>query len=281
MRELSLTVRILVLSVLLPVTAAICVGALVVTGALHPRIVHMVAAGWGILIIAVLAAAISALGPKYRPTPLLTPLFAGIFAALLATTAFYAVRAYVSPNRSAVAAVNTKPATVAPAPAPAPVRAVVAPDLAATPPEPAMQPGYDTGTFTPPEKAQGQIQAGVQPLPDNTADNAAMGGPLVNVANAVVPPAAAAESPTADAHKPPVAMAKIPVPTVAPEKVAKRTVDTSVNLTARFDPSGPIEPAAEGPPMMLDTADTVPAHHASIPPLPRIRPCGGAGPACP
>ena len=60
----------------------------------------MVAAGGRILIFAILAAAISALGPKYRPTPLLTPLFAGVFAALLATTAIYAAHAHVAPKRA-------------------------------------------------------------------------------------------------------------------------------------------------------------------------------------
>ena len=111
-----------------------------------------------------------------------------------------------------------------------------------------------------------------------------MGGPLVNVANAVVPPAQAAEAPAAEAkaaHKPPVVVAKIPVPAAAPKAAAKADPNAPLNLAAGFDPSGPTEPAAAGPPIALDVADAVPAHRMAIPPLPRIRPCGGAGPACP
>ncbi len=282
--------RILVLAVLLPTAAAVCVFALVVTGTLHPKIVQMVAAGWAILIVAVLAAAISALGPKYRPTPLLTPLFAGIFAALLATTAIYAVRAHVAPKRTAVAVVKTEPAR----PAPVIANPSTPPALAAMPQEPAQQPtmaptmvpSFDTGSNPPPAEDQSPLQADVQPLPADAADRAAMGGPLVDMANAVVPPARAAETPataatTVSAPKPPVAMAKIPTPAVAPAKTVRANTDASVNLTARFDPSGPTEPVAAGPPIPLDVADVAPAHHAAIPPLPRIRPCGGAGPACP
>ncbi len=278
MRDQSLSLRILVLAVLLPLTAAVCVGALVVTGALHPRVVHMVAAGWAILVVAVLAAAISALGPKYRPTPLLTPLFAGVFAALLATTAVYAVRAHVAPKRATVAAVHTK--TVVPAPVID--RTAVAPAFAVMPQKPALEPRLDTGAAAPPAKAQDQIAADVQPLPADPADRAAMGGPLVDMASAVVPAAHAAEKPVGGvAHKPPIAVARIPAPAVAPAVGPKPNRDEPVNLTARFDPSGPTEPTAEGPPMVLDAADAAPTRHGAIPPLPRIRPCGVAGPACP
>ena len=286
MRNLSLSMRVLVLAVLLPTAAAVCVVALVATGALHPKIVQMVAAGWAILVVAVLAAAISALGPKYRPTPLLTPLFAGIFAALLATTAIYAVRAHVMAKRTVVAAVKTEPAR----PAPAIAKPSIPPALAAVPQEPARQPSmattmapsFDTGFEPLPAEDRVPVQADVQPPPADAADRAAMGGPLVDVANAVVPPARAAEKPAAGAGpKPPVAVARIPVPATAPDTTVKANTDASVNLTARFDPSGPIEPAAAGPPIPLDAVDAAPAHRAAIPPLPRIRPCGGAGPACP
>jgi len=284
MRDQSLSVRILVLAVLLPVVAAVCVAALVVTGALHPRIIQMVAVGGALLIFAVLAAAISAFTPKYRPTPLLTPLFAGIIAAALATTAIYTIRAYVTPRHNAVAAAETRPAKPAPAinkPSVAPAR-VVMPQAPAQ--QPAVQPSFDTATNAPPLKAQGQVQPDVQPLPGNAADRAAMGGPLVDVANAVVPPAQAAEKPVAAAtQKQPDAMAKIPIPKAAPEQVAKTNPnpDGPIDLVAGFDPTGPTVPAADGPPIVLDTADAAPAHRAAIPPLPHIRPCGGAGQACP
>ncbi len=314
MRE-SLYLRIAALAVVLPLMAAVCVFALVVTGALHPRIAYLVLAGGAILVIAVLAAALSALGPKYRPTPFLTPLFAGVFAALLASTAVYAAHAYVTPKRSAVATVDIKPATkaakasktaksaVKPAEAAPVEQASAGGDAAQLPP--GFMPMFDTAAFAPAEKAQDQLPladqpptkaadqlpatAEVQPLPADAADRAAMGGPLVDVPDAMVTPVKAEEkSGTAKPGKQPtVAVAKIPVPAKAPQlpgETAKADANTPRNLAASFDASGPILPAADGPPMALDGAEAAgaaPAHHAAIPPLPRIRPCGGDGPACP
>lgn len=287
--------RILVLAVLLPTVAAVCVFALVMAGVLHPRIIHLVLAGGAILVVAILASAISALGPKYRPTPLLTPLFAGIFAALLATTAVYAAHSQMAPKRNAVAAVQTAtpPKAVIRPVKTAPVieKAMVEPELAPAPePVRSLAPAFDTATVPPPAKAQDQMPADnrpmasaeVQPLPENPADRAAMGGPLDEMAKAVVPPAEAAEKPPAAGHgkKPPVIMTKIPVPEAAPDSAAKPDPNAPLNLQARFDPTGPSEPDAEGPPLALDAVDAAPAH-AAIPPLPRIRPCGGAGQVCP
>ena len=284
MRNQSLSLRILVLAVLLPTIAAVCVAALVMSGVIHARIVHMAFAGGSILVFAILAAAISALGPKYRPTPLLTPLFAGLFAALLVTTAVYGAHAHLTPKRTAVAAVQpAKPVKTAPVIE----KAAVEPDL---PPAPVsnFEPVFDAASVAAPDKAQDQLpgdalpsgRAQVQPLPANAADRAAMGGPLVSMANAVVPPAEASETPTGAAHakKPTVVMAKIPAPVVAPD--ATPDPNAPLNLQANFDPTGPTEPVADGPPIPLDVVDATPAQ-ASIPPLPRIRPCGGAGPACP
>ena len=111
----------------------------------------------------------------------------------------------------------------------------------------------------------------------------AMDSPTVDVANVAQPPAQAAAAPadTGSARKEPVAVAKIPVPAAAPGTVAKQTADKPVDLVAGFDPSGPVAPQAAGPPMALDAAAALPVRRVAIPPLPRIRPCGGAGPACP
>ncbi len=315
MRE-SLSLRLAVLAVLLPATAAACAFALVATGVLHPRIAYLVLAGGAILIIAILAAAISALGPKYRPTPLLTPLFAGIFAALLTTTAIYAAHAHIAPKRGAVAAVAVKPAVkLAAKPVmkpvePAPLQpAPAAPDGGVAP---SIEPAFDAAMFSPPQKAQDQLSAAAEPvpaapvataaaepmpnaepmpepeaLPADEPDGSAMGGPLVQMANAVVTPAKAEERPAVAAHqKKTTAMGtRIPVPATAPDapkQAAKADPNAPINLTVSFDPSGPTAPTADGPPMELDAADAgTAAHHAAIPPLPRIRPCGVGGPACP
>ena len=329
MRDQSLSLRILVLAVLLLAVTAFCVVMLVAIGALHPRIAHMLAAGGVILILAILAAAISALGPKYRPTPLLTPLFAGIFAALLASSAIYAVQAHVAPKRSAIAAAEAT-APIQPAAKPAaeakaqpveaaPMVASAEPGPPAAPKEQArFVPNFDPSDFAPaptlPTNAEAPAPPAVQPVatgtaqppPQDAANGGAMdaasgpatnepsggamdapavdqanAGPAADVANVAEPPAQAAAAPadTGAAKKEPMAVAKIPVPAAAPG--ASKNAATPVNLVAGFDPSGPTVPEAAGPPMALDAADAAPAHRATIPPLPRIRPCGGAGPACP
>lgn len=294
MRDESLGLRIVVLAVLLPTVAATCVMALVVAGALHPRIAHMVAAGGAILIVAILAAAISALGPKYRPTPLLTPLFAGTFAALLATVAVYSVHAHLkAPRRVTVATAEVRPAARPVRTASVMESAPAEPDIA--PPPKASQtsapPVFDAETFSQPARAQDQMDVEAQPAtpvqPAAEPQPAPASGALENVANAVVTPARAAEAPVAaEGRKPPVAVARIPVPSAAPAEKTVPNPDAPVNLVAGFDPSGPALPAANGPPMALDgavvdAAPVAPAHHGATPPLPRIRPCGGAGPACP
>ena len=137
------------------------------------------------------------------------------------------------------------------------------------------------------DMADGDTAAGdIQPLPGDEADRAAMGGPLADEGDAAVTPVKAEQKPAAagQARKPAVAVASVPLPAAAPEKTAKANADAPLTLTASFDPSGPLEPTAKGAPMELDGPDAAgaaPAHHAAIPPLPRIRPCGADGPACP
>ena len=300
MRDQSLSLRLVVLAVLLPTAVGACVVALVAAGVLHARIAHLVATGGAILIVAILAAAISALGPKYRPTPLLTPLFAGVFAALLFSTALYAAHSHIAAKHSAaVARLDVKPTVRPVKTAPVIAKASVEPDLAASPQEQAPAvPAFDASAFAAPAKAQDQMQADgqspakpdVQPLPNDTTDQVSTAGPLENVVNAVVPPAQASERVAAadassrpaaaadETSKPPVAVARIPVPEVAP--AAAPSPDAPINLSARFDPTGPTWPQADGPPIPL-IASAAALPHSAIPPLPRIRPCGGAGPACP
>ena len=106
MRNESLSLRLLVLSMLLIVVVIGCVGVLVFTGVLHLSGGRTIGAGGALFLVAVLAAAISALGPKYRPTPFLTPMAAGAFAALLATTAVYAAYSHVAPKARATASAS-------------------------------------------------------------------------------------------------------------------------------------------------------------------------------
>ncbi len=305
MRDQSVSLRILVLAILLLFVTALCVVALVVVGALSPRIAHMGVVGGTILIVAVLAAAISVFTPKYRPTPLLTPLFAGVFAALIASAAIYGVHAHVASKRSAAAAVVAKPMAEPVKTAPAIENASAAPQepplagapnfdgsdftsspmpdgagaaaQAEAPPPADAQPAAAMDVPAPPADAAGAAAMDQAPAADATGAAPADAAP-VDVAN-TAPPDGATQQPASaeDATKAPVAVAKIPVPAAAPAAAA----GAPVKLTGGFDPSGPTVPQADGPPMALDAADVTQPHRVVIPPLPRIRPCGGAGPACP
>ena len=82
-------------------------------------------------------------------------------------------------------------------------------------------------------------------------------------------------------RKSPSPLPKFLSPRRRPMRRSRMRTNRSNLTTAGFDPSGPVAPEAAGPPLALDAAAAVPAHRAAIPPLPRIRPCGGAGPACP
>jgi hypothetical protein len=329
MRGPGLLLRVLVLAVLLPVTAAGCIVILIGSGALHPRLSHMVAAGGAIFIIATLAAALSTFSPKFRPTPLLTPLLAGVFAALVATAGLYGAQAYIATkNRPVAATAQAKPVVVpvkpaadekaaqgpiepdprmaAPQPAPAATDApqpIPASAPAAASSEPAAAPNFDGSAFAPADALSNPpATAGAPTAPSPAAADAPQPA-------AATPPAAQAptdQSVTADsaganqgkpaasddANTNTLTIANIPVPAAAPtETLPRQTAPTQtatpdpnapLNLDPRFDPSGPNGPQADGPPMALAGGGaTTASHRSAIPPLPRIRPCGGAGPACP
>ncbi len=276
MRVESLALRILLLAVLLVTVAVGCVIFLVLARVLHPAGTHMAGAGGGILFVAILAAAISALGPKYRPTPFLTPLAAGVFAALLATTAVYAAHSQVVvPKKRTAVAVAVIPSK----PAAQPAEISPAMDTASLTPEPAA-PVRTVGVapagtdMTPSEPPQVPLVA--QPPPAEEIMPASAAAPADDVTSALMQNAAAGETPPAGTSAKAAATEKIPVPKAAPAEVEP---GAPISLQAGFDASGPTEPPA-GAPMVLAAAGKAPAK-AAIPPLPRIRPCGGAGPACP
>ena len=121
----------------------------------------MALAGGAILVVAILAAAISALGPKYRPTPLLTPLFAGVFAALLVTTAVYAAHSQIAPKRNAAVAaqhVQAKPAVKPVETAPVIEPTAIEPVLPQAP-APVLGPSFDTASPAAADKVEDQFPA--------------------------------------------------------------------------------------------------------------------------
>jgi hypothetical protein len=135
--EESASLRVLLIAVLLVGATIACVAFLVAEGVLRLTGTHALGGGVALLLVALLAATISALGPKYRPTPFLTPLTAGVFAALFATTVVYAAHTQVSTRgRTAVASeARVEPKQKAP-PAVAPVvrKAEIPPERVDEPP---------------------------------------------------------------------------------------------------------------------------------------------------
>ena len=249
-----------------------------------------------ILLVAALAATVSALGPKYRPTPFLTPLTAGVFVAVLATTALYATQRYIAPKPA-------KPVVASRACGPAEADCCPSGEDRAR-----RRHGGDRAGdarragagLTQCEFRCGHLRAraaasarGKSSAADATP--AAVGnstvpqrGPMEAAAEAIIPSAHAAEPPPDNDHGPgdnrstmpaapkkPAAVASIPVPVAAP---ADRG-GFAGNLQVSFDPSGPTA-RKPGAPLKLAVAAATPVKPA-IPPLPRIRPCGADGPACP
>ncbi len=278
MRNESLSLRLLILSMLLIVVVIGCVGVLVFTGVLHLSSGgRTIGAGGALFLVAVLAAAISALGPKYRPTPFLTPMAAGAFAALLATTAVYAAYSHVAPKARATATASvTQKVGKAKEPdrlvisAPVIEQAAIEPDPlpAARPAD--SHPSFDAASFAPAMSLNvptTPAEAAPAPLPPEP-----MGGPMVTAEPDAVD-AAAAEKPEPAAIKTKVAS----IPTPVPAPAAGKSGDP-VDLHTTFDVSGPPQEKV-GPPLALEAVAQ--AGPPATPPLPRIRPCGGAGPACP
>ncbi len=287
MRIESVSLRLLLLAALLAVVAVLCAGALVFAGVLHLNGGRVLGAGGALLLVAMLAAAMSALGPKYRPTPFLTPMAAGAFAAVLATTAVYAAHVRtVEPKARATTAVANIDANKPKPPASRPVK--TAPVMAKAEPEP-MQPqkevrmlnaGFDSAAFDPAPVHSEAMASPAAPRP------AAPAQPTAAMPAMAAEPPVPAESEVAalpdttqakPAHKPAKAgtSATIPLPEVAPSPAEP---GAPINLQVTFDPTGPVAAKVSAP---LALADGAKPASPAIPPRPRIRPCGGAGPACP
>jgi len=285
--EENAPLRVLLIGMLLIGATTGCVAFLVAEGILRLTAAHAAGAGVALLLVALLAAAISALGPKYRPTPFLTPLSAGVFALLFATTVVYAAHTQASNRaRATVASEATMPTP----PMKRPVKTEPVIEKAEVPPE-----------AVPDERTVRLLDAGF----GNKAEDRMPIGPFMpqlpplpsappgDVANAAPADQPAEELPPADEETPEV-MASAPADDPAPPAAeratpAKKTaiVPTPVvapgdpalaNLKVTFDPTGPVDEKAAGAPVAVAAADK--PRTPATPPLPRIRPCGGDAPAC-
>lgn len=287
--------RALIVSLALAVVVVACMAFVVLFAGLRVGSAALASIGLGIFMVGALFAAVAALGPKSRPTPLLTPTIAGTTAAVLTTVVLITGGAQLgNAYRSAMRA--SEPAKVAaPAPevttpeatAPTPEVATPAPREASGPepiqfPEPA-EPLLGSAPATP---AAAVPPATMADLPSDAAAEPAT-GPQSDVADTVAEEPAAESNPEvstteATAQEPETTTAApsassttspIPIPPIPPPPPARQDLSQ-----LPFDTSNP-------PPLPnAQAAATPPSTNGEVsvnPPLPRSRPCGAGGPPCP
>lgn len=282
--------RALIVSLALAVVVVACMAFVVLFAGLRVGSAALASIGLGIFMVGALFAAIAALGPKSRPTPLLTPTIAGTTAAVLTTVVLITGGAQLG-NAYHSAMRASEPAKVtAPTPevnTPTPEIATPAPRETSGPepiqfPE-AAEPLLDSAPATP---AAAVPPATMADLPSDAAAEEPATGPQSNVADTVAEePAAdpnsevstteataqepeATTAPSASSTTSPIPIPPIPPPPTARLDLSEEPFDTS------NPPPLPNGQASAGPP---STNGQV----LVSPPLPRSRPCGADGPPCP
>lgn len=233
----------LIVSLMLGVAVVICMAFVVLFAGLNVNSPTFASAGSGIFLVATLFAAIAALGPKSRPTPLLTPTIAGTTAAAVMTVAIITL---TQMGQSQRAALNTsEPAKIDERASPA---AMPAPEAqrAVSVAEPIQFPGMATAPVAP------------MSLPTPTMTDADMTPGRTDEP---------AEVELTDSLEPAVVPPEPDIAGTMPDELLPR-----LNLDA-------IPREAESP---APTLPSVPdGTIAANPPLPRSRPCGAGGPPCP
>jgi hypothetical protein len=252
--------RALIVSLTLLVSVVFCVAFLVFVMGMRPGTPVLVSLGLGLFMLAALFAALSALGPKFRPTPMLTPTMAGTLAAALATVLVIVGNAQQPPRQQLAAPAVTPPTQSEMVPRNMP-NIAVAPQvrLVDTPAAASVPPLADTSRsladLLPSDPSDGPESTATGPALLSTILEEATGAPAepatTNAAEPVVPP-----STNSAEVAPPQALSLLPEP-----------ADSLAFNDGSFDTSG----AGAGPNLAT----------ASTPPLPRSRPCGVAGLPCP
>lgn len=274
----------MIVSLALVVSVAICMVFLAFFAGVGANGTVFVSSGLGLLMVAALFAAISALGPKFRPTPLLTPTMAGTIGAAVMTLAIIvtgnldlhaqraAQRQSAPPPATSPAPVVPSEVTLAPAPSPPPVQST--PPVQSAPPVVEMTPAMPMAPEprVPPARmaapAQNVPPEEPGPLPESV--ESVLVAPAADIApTGVEEPADAAilESGAQAALAPagPPAQVPIPLPPIPPRLPAPS--DALVLSEEAFDPSS--------------TSTVANTPFIPTPPLPRSRPCGEDGPPCP
>ena len=261
--------RPLVVTLSLAIVVALLVGALVMLGGVRVNeTLLLVMLGGGLFMVAVLFAAISAIGPKFRPTPALTPIMAGMSAATFTSALILAAHLHLSTGQAASFRASEPQPAAPEAAEPLPEARTVEPEL----PEPP-----DAFAAVPPtgDEAAGDVPMDDVPMDEPQTEDLPMDIPPAEEPSttAALPSTPTETSPSA--VDPSTATVPIPVPrprspSETPEKLAPG--ETLTLSDQPFD-SSTITAAPRA---------TAPQSTARItPPLPRSRPCGAGGPPCP
>lgn len=250
---------IIIVSLALVVSVTLCMVFLALFAGIGGSTAVLATVGLGLFMVAALFAAISALGPKFRPTPLLTPTMAGTLSAAALTMVIIAAGNPQPLNGQRVAH-RQSPPPVATAPAPVePSVATMAPVVPMVQ-EPQVPPVRMAAPISPPEapvEAPQPVESVLFAPEADVAPTVAAEPPDVAVAEAASEVALAPASPPAPVP--------IPLPPIPPRFPAPS--DTLVFSEEPFDPSS------------ASTLANTPV--TPSPPLPRSRPCGEDGPPCP
>jgi hypothetical protein len=248
--------RALIVSLTLLVSVAFCVAFLVFVMGMRPGMTVLVSLGLGLFMLAALFAALSALGPKFRVTPMLTPTMAGTVAAALATILIVAGNREYAPRQPAAPAVAS-PAVSEMTPQKMPEIAA-APEVRSVEPPATPSVASPADIFDPPSTEGSRSLADlVASVPETDPEIAATTPAPPSVALNQTDIAPVEPSPTAAAE---AALRNLPPIPRQPAAPLSFTEDAFDAATARAEPK-------------VATAIT--------PPLPRSRPCGVDGLPCP
>jgi hypothetical protein len=277
--------RALIVSLILGVAVVICMAFVVLFAGLNANSAALASAGLGIFLVATLFAAIAALGPKSRPTPLLTPAIAGTAAAAVTTVAIITLTQIGQSQRAALT--TSEPAKIDEPASQAAMPTPEAPPAASTA-EPVQFPGVAIAPLTPtsvptPTMLDADISsAKAEPeAPELTED----------VGPAVPPSEQDVVGTMTDSSLPRLNLDIVPheagssASTLPQPEIPVAASGSSATATIPIPPVPP--PPTERPPLSEDAFDASrpPSVRdgtiAASPPLPRSRPCGAGGPPCP
>jgi hypothetical protein len=262
--------RAFVVTLSLAIVVALLVGTLVTFGGVRVTETRLVVLGGGLFMVAVLFAAISAIGPKARPTPALTPIMAGMSGATFAAALILAAHLHLSTGQAASFRTGEPERATSEKAEPVPDARSVEPEL----PEPA--PDAFVAIPAPEEAPAGDVSGDDVPMDEPPSEDLPMDVPPDEATSetAALPPADPLTQTAPSAGAPGVVPIPVPRPRSPSETPEKLLPGETFTLSDQpFDPS-----TVTGAPR----ATTSPQSTAPItPPLPRSRPCGAGGPPCP